>query len=200
VGFCDSDGGNSLSELEYCLDRVTPLYKHRIDELPPAQQSVIDALAIGWDPMSAGQVAEKLSQPSRVSTQLSRLCKSGVAHSIQTGTKNNLYQLTERFFNIWYLMRCGSRRDRHRVIWFVRFLQPELSDSRGDLGQPTPYIGSELEDTVDEINNMATTIQLLNEQLPQYSEENPELNKWLCIFHQIIEAFDMARFKGEVND
>jgi hypothetical protein len=42
---------------------------------------------------------------------------------IQTGTKNNIYILKERFFNIWYLMRYGRKNDKKRVLWLTRFLE-----------------------------------------------------------------------------
>ena len=36
--------------------------------------------------------------------------------------KNKIYKIEERFFNIWYLMRFGRKKDRNRVEWLVRFL------------------------------------------------------------------------------
>ena len=37
-------------------------------------------------------------------------------------SKKALYQVAERFFNIWYLMRA-SRRVRAKLRWFVEFLR-----------------------------------------------------------------------------
>ena len=37
-------------------------------------------------------------------------------------TETNFYQLSERFFNIWYLMRLAPRYSKRKVIWLVRFL------------------------------------------------------------------------------
>ena len=38
------------------------------------------------------------------------------------GEAKTAYQIAERFFNIWYLMRA-SRRSRHQLRWLVEFLK-----------------------------------------------------------------------------
>jgi hypothetical protein len=49
--------------------------------------------------------------------------KSGVLTKVSLPGPGKLgFQLSERFFNIWYLMRA-SRRIRHRLSWFVKFLR-----------------------------------------------------------------------------
>jgi TPR repeat protein/DNA-binding transcriptional regulator GbsR (MarR family)/nucleoside-triphosphatase THEP1 len=122
--FADDASGDSYKDLEVVLDRVTPLYKHRMDDLSYQQQSIMDTLAMNWDAMSTGEIAEKVRMESKaVSAQLKQLEKNGVVHKIETDTKNHLYQITERFFNIWYLMRHGRRKDRNRVLWLVKFMQ-----------------------------------------------------------------------------
>ncbi|MDJ0836336.1 MAG: AAA family ATPase [Acidobacteriota bacterium] len=124
------DRGDSVAELNYYLDRVTPLYKHRIEALPPQQQEIIDVIAIAWDAVTAGEISEKIRLPSKtISAQLKKMADNGMVTRLKTGTKNHLYLLSERFFNIWYLMRCGSRRDQQRVIWLVRFLQEWCDDA-----------------------------------------------------------------------
>src|SRR5690606_23231128 len=57
--------------------------------------------------------------------------KNNVIEKKSTSTKNNLYQLKERFFNIWYLMRNGDRRDRRRVEWLTKFLELWYEDEDG---------------------------------------------------------------------
>ncbi|PMD86652.1 hypothetical protein BWI97_26190 [Siphonobacter sp. BAB-5405] len=37
------------------------------------------------------------------------------------------YELSERFFNVWYLMRRSSRRQRKDLLWLTRFLQAWFS-------------------------------------------------------------------------
>ncbi len=122
--FVDNEHGDSLSDLEKVLDAVTPLYKHRMDDLPKQQQKIVDAVAKNWDAISVKELTEKLRLESKViSAQLRQLEKSQVIEKRTTGTKNHLYLLRERFFNIWYLMRYGRKQDRERVIWLVKFLE-----------------------------------------------------------------------------
>ncbi|RKT47379.1 hypothetical protein [Thiocapsa rosea] len=116
--------GNAFRDLELLLDRVTPLYKHRMDDLPTQQQAIVDAVALGWDALSTGEIARATRLPSKqVAAQLKQLERSNVIHREPTSTKNNLYRLAERFFNIWYLMRHGRPGDRRRALWLVRFLE-----------------------------------------------------------------------------
>ncbi len=121
--FVDHEEGNAFLDLEFILDRVTPLYKHRMDDLAPFQQKIVDAIALNWDAMPTKEIAEKIKMESKaVSSHLKLLEKNRIIRKIKTSTKNHLYQVTERFFNIWYLMRYGRRRGKSRVQWLVRFL------------------------------------------------------------------------------
>ncbi len=122
--FIDDVDGNSFKDLETILDRVTPLYKHRMDNLPVQQQTIIDALAQNWDAMSTKDIAKRVRMSSKAaSSQLNQLEKSQFVRKISTSTKNQLYQISERFFNIYYLMRLGRRKNRNRVLWLVRFFE-----------------------------------------------------------------------------
>lgn len=128
--FVDHEEGNAFQDLEFILDRVTPLYKHRMDDLSPQQQKIVDAIALNWDAMATKEIAEKTRMESKaVSSQLKLLEKNRIIHKIKTTTKNYFYQVTERFFNIWYLMRYGRRRGKSRVLWLVHFLQTWCSES-----------------------------------------------------------------------
>ena len=122
--FADEVEGNAFSDLEQILDRVTPLYKHRMDELPGTQQQIIDAMARHWDAINQDQILLKTRLPEdMVKADLRLLHKNDLIEQFKTGTGNTLYQLKERFFNIWYLMRYGKKHDKNRVVWLVRFLE-----------------------------------------------------------------------------
>ncbi len=121
--FADDKSGDSIKDLEIVLDRVTPLYKHRMEDLSHQQQEIVDVIAMSWDAISTKEIAEKIRMESKaVSAQLKQLEKNRIIHKIETSTKNYLYQITERFFNVWYLMRYGRRKERNRVLWLIRFL------------------------------------------------------------------------------
>jgi len=122
--FVDDEHGNAVNDLEKILDAVTPLYKHRMDDLPAQQQKIVDAVARNWEAVSVKELTQKLRLESKViSAQLRQLERIDIIEKRTTKTKNHLYLLRERFFNIWYLMRYGRKEDRQRVIWLVRFLE-----------------------------------------------------------------------------
>lgn len=122
--FAEEHNGDSFRDLEAVLDRVTPLYKHRMDDLSPMQQELVDAIALNWDAMTFEEIAAKVRMDSEtVQDQLEKLVKNRIVDIVPTPAKVLLYQIAERFFNIWYLMRYGRRGDKNRVIWLVRFLQ-----------------------------------------------------------------------------
>jgi nucleoside-triphosphatase THEP1 len=128
--FVDHEAGNAFQDLEFVLDQVTPLYKHRMDDLSAQQQKIVDAIALNWDAIPTKEIATKTRMESKaVSSHLKLLEKNRIIHKIKTGTKNHLYQVTERFFNIWYLMRCGRRNGLNRVQWLVHFLESWCSEA-----------------------------------------------------------------------
>ena len=112
-----------FSDLELLFDSFTPLYKARIEELPTDQRSVFDAISLNWDPISLANLSKatgikKTSLPSH----LSRLEVRGLITPTKSSRAAKNYIVVERFFNIWYLMRHGTRRRRQRVRWLTAFL------------------------------------------------------------------------------
>lgn len=130
----DDPNGTALYDLEKVLDKATPLYKHRIEDLPAQQRRIVDVIAKKWDAVSAKDIAAEIREDGKkmstklISAQLSQLEKNNVVEKKSTTTKNHLYQLRERFFNIWYLMRNGDRRDKKRVAWLTKFLEMWYDD------------------------------------------------------------------------
>jgi tetratricopeptide (TPR) repeat protein len=118
-------GGDVFSDLERLLDQVTVLYKARVEDLAPQARVVLDALALAWNPVTAAEVAAATAlDTSAVSTQLDRLHKNGVVEKVSlSSTARAGFQLGERFFNIWYLMRHGPRRQKTRLRWLTSFLR-----------------------------------------------------------------------------
>ncbi|MBA4369256.1 MAG: ATPase [Desulfobacterium sp.] len=122
--FVDDENGSAFKDLEKILDSVTPLYKHRMDKLSAQQQEIVDFIALNWDAVSVKDIARKTKMESKaVSAQLGQLEKYSIIEKEKTNTKNYLYRIQERFFNIWYLMRLGRKWDERRVRFVVEFLQ-----------------------------------------------------------------------------
>jgi tetratricopeptide (TPR) repeat protein len=114
-----------FGDLEGLLDRVTPLYKARFEELTAQQQVITSAIANHWDPVTAAKLAATTGLPAgTISAQLDRLEKTGVIERTELfGETRTGYLLAERFFNIWFLMRSASRRQRREVEFLTRFLE-----------------------------------------------------------------------------
>jgi TPR repeat protein len=126
--FSEERDGKALKDLAIIVDRTTPLYKDRVDDLPAQQKKIVDAIAQAWDGVTAKEISLRTRlETKNISAQLSPLTISGVVERRQIpNTKNHIYLINERFFNIWYLMRYG-RKD-NRVIWLTRFLEEWCGD------------------------------------------------------------------------
>ena len=124
--------GDVFSDLERLLDQVTVLYKSRVEDLAPQARVVLDAVALAWNPITAADVAAATAlDTSAVSTQLDRLQKNGVVEKVGlSSTARAGFQLGERFFNIWYLMRHGPRRQKTRLRWLTSFLRSFYSPAQ----------------------------------------------------------------------
>ncbi len=114
----------AMADLEVLLDQVTPYYKARIEEYQtPQQRAVIDAIALHWDPVTTGDLAQITGIASTtLSPLLIKLRKDGLIEQVDTSGSYAGHQLVERFLNIWYLMRHGTRRTKQKMRWLVAFL------------------------------------------------------------------------------
>lgn len=140
--FTDKKDGSAFSDLESILDRVTPLYKHRMDDLPAQQQEIVGAIALAWDAVSVKEISQKTKIISKtVSAQLKQMEKNEIITRKLTSNKNHFYQISERFFNVWYLMRHGRKGDKRKVLWLVRFLE-EWCDERELVARMHRHISS----------------------------------------------------------
>lgn len=131
-----------LSQLSAMLDTFTGWYQARTEELALQTRAVFDALALNWNPMTAAQLSELTGlDTAAVSSHLSRLEKSGhiEAVSLASNRKGRKgYQVAERFYNIWYLMRNGPRRARQSIRFLTSFMQTCYSPAeRRRLAQKT---------------------------------------------------------------
>ena len=119
----ESPLGSAFEDLERLIDEQTPYFKARIEELPVQSRKLFHCLAEGWKPMLAREVAgaAKLTS-SHASAQLKQLVEKGYAREIRLrGAKRTRYEVSDRFYNIYYLLRF-SRAGRDRLERLVAFL------------------------------------------------------------------------------
>lgn len=176
--FMDEDG-SAFDDLVKIIDEATPLYKHRMDDLPPVLQDIVHTLALNWDGMLTKDIALKTKlQSKEVSAQLKQLEKYQIVKSVSIG-KNNIYTIEERFFNIWYLMRYGRKKDRNRVEWLVRFLSTWYSKDEKS------YQTKQTKEECQSGDYMAVVL-LLNEE---FSKSYEKFEEWLE-YEKALESID----------
>jgi len=119
------ESADVFEDLELILDRVTPLYKHRMDDLSPKKlQKIVHEMALAWDGVTFEEIQAKTRiEDSELSSNLLKLEKNNLITVTPIGNGSNIYQLSERFFNIWYLMRRGRKNKKEHILWLVKFLQ-----------------------------------------------------------------------------
>lgn len=119
-----------LERLAELIDEHTPFLKSNIDALPPQERRVFVTLAKLWEPSTARRVGERCRLTSNTASAVlkSLVNRGAVVESGKVG-RGKLYQVAERLYCIYYLMRLsGSEADRMRA--FVRFMVPLYGEDR----------------------------------------------------------------------
>ncbi|HNL98791.1 MAG TPA: tetratricopeptide repeat protein, partial [Accumulibacter sp.] len=123
--FAANGDGNVHSDLRGLLDMMTPLYKARMENLAEQPRKILAHLMELWAPQAARELAQAAGLPvTTVSGQLTRLESEALVDKVRLpGARRNGYQVSERLFNVWYLMRYAPRRMRQRLNWLVEFMR-----------------------------------------------------------------------------
>lgn len=110
--------------LRLIMDSVTPLYQERLNNLPPSHRKIVLQMAFIWEAAGAKEIGEATKMDNKlISAQLKQLIEKGIAEKIPTGTKNHLYRLSERFFNLWLIFTQGSPKDKRKAKCLTVFLE-----------------------------------------------------------------------------
>ncbi|MDE2717453.1 MAG: hypothetical protein OXI33_10600, partial [Chloroflexota bacterium] len=116
-----------MSDLLDLVDDHTEYFKSHLDALPQQERRVYLALADLWKPATTREIARRARlDTSKCSAQLARLTERGAVEVIGGTPRRKLYYLTERLYNIYYLMR----RSRGRVPLIdalIRFMEAYYS-------------------------------------------------------------------------
>ena len=129
----DRSFADLMDNLLDLVDEHTEYFKSHLESLPPQERRVYLALARLWKPSTAREVADLARLDTNAcSAQIRRLVQRGVV-AIEGGTpRRRQYYLTERLYNIYYLLRRGGGADR-LVTALIEFMvclysRSELSD------------------------------------------------------------------------
>ena len=118
-----------MADLLNLVDDHTEYFKSHIESLPPQERRVYLALAELWKPATTREIADRSRlETSKCSAQLARLMERGVVE-VEGGTvRRKQYYLTERLYNIYYLLRRRHRAD-FLVEALIHFMESYYSPS-----------------------------------------------------------------------
>jgi tetratricopeptide (TPR) repeat protein len=118
-----------MDDLTRLVDEHTEYFKSHLDNLPPLERKVFVALADLWQPSTAREVAEVARiDVNKASAYLKRLISKGAVVEVDKKGRRKWYQLSERMYNIYHLMRRRgepSGRVRALVDFMIHFYPDE---------------------------------------------------------------------------
>jgi len=98
-----------MDDLIQLIDDHTDYFKGQLDSLASTERKVYLALTRLWKPSTAKEVSEAAGlDVSATSSLLHRLMKRGKVELFDKKGRVKWYQVSERLFNIYYLMRTGG--------------------------------------------------------------------------------------------
>ena len=122
-----------MTDLYDLVDDHTEYFKSHLESLPAQERRVYLALATLWKPATTREIADDARlETSTCSAQLARLVERGVVRIAGGSARRKQYYLTERLYNIYYLLRRRRGPDRlvKALIHFMEsyYSPPELKD------------------------------------------------------------------------
>ena len=116
-----------MADLLDLVDDHTEYFKSHLEWLPAQERRVYLALAALWKPATTREIADRARlAPNPCSAQLARLRERGAVQEAGGSARRKRYYLTERLYNIYYLLRRRSGPDR-LVDALVRFMESYYS-------------------------------------------------------------------------
>ena len=132
------------------VDDHTAYFKSHLESLPAQERRVYLALADIWKPALTKEVAERARlETSKCSAQLARLIERGVVRLEGGSARRKQYYLSERMYNIYYLLRRGQDR---LIEVLIRFMASYYSPD--ELEEIGTRIAAEAEDVVPEMRSL----------------------------------------------
>ena len=115
---------NGYDYLQVLVDKATPIYQERLGTLSPAQQKVITELSFFWEAVSVDDLINPCNMEGKlVSALLAQLHQLGYIEKLKASTKNLLYRVEERFFNLWLIMTQGGPQQKLEAKYLSDFLE-----------------------------------------------------------------------------
>lgn len=111
-----------MRDITRLVDDHTSYFKAAVEELPAAERKVFVTLADIWAPATSRQVAQHArTDVNKASANLKRLVDRGAVVEVRRIGRVALYQVAERMYNIYHLLR-GRSAEREQVRALVDFM------------------------------------------------------------------------------
>ena len=118
-----------MASLLDLIDDHTEYFKSHLESLPAQERRVYLALATLWKPATTREISDQARiDTSKCSAQLTRLVDRGAVQTAGGSARRKQYYLTERLYNIYYLLRRSRSLDR-LVEALIRFMESYYSPS-----------------------------------------------------------------------
>ena len=164
------DLGGLRQDLELLIDEYTPFFKANIEALPAVERKVFVTLADIWAPATAAEVADAARlDTSKVSSLLGRLVRRGAVQVVEEETGRRRYELTERLYNLYHLLRRpgGDGRVRALVDILVHLYEPAELER-----QVWPNIVHGPFDALSEISEISKIDVAISSRLHRYLDDH----------------------------
>ncbi|MCY4454334.1 MAG: tetratricopeptide repeat protein [Immundisolibacterales bacterium] len=115
------------------LDRVSPFYQGRLNDLPPGQRALLECLASmrGEEKTPAAIAARMRTSQQETSSLLKRLSDAHYLRSERhpRDRRSRLYMIREGFFDIWLAMNLsrGARKRLPFLLEFFSLFYPDIA-------------------------------------------------------------------------
>ena len=155
-----------MQDLLDLVDDHTEYFKSHLESLPPQERRVYLALAELWKPATTREIADRSRlDTNKCSAWLKRLVDRGSVSVIGGTARRKLYYLSERMYNIYYLLRrSGSNGLVEALVRFmVGFYSPrelqrvfhEVDNESEELGH---HIRAQFLKDLDQLNKDVSAV------------------------------------------
>ena len=190
--------GRSFRELKANLldlvDDHTEYFKSHLESLPALERRVYLSLARLWKPATAREVADQCrTDVNKCSALLTRLMERGAVAVVGGTPRRRQYYLTERLYNIYYLLRrdSGSSQAVEALIDFMVCLYSpsELWEIVAEIYRETKFPAADMQEPVAQvlINKAKLLADIGNE------------DGAIAIFEQVTDKLRMSEVAAHQN-
>lgn len=207
---------NLMGDLLDLVDAHTEYFKSHVESLPGQERRVYLAIAEQWIPATTRDIAHRARiDTSKCSAWLKRLADRGLV-AVAGGTPRRLrYVLTERMYNIYYLLRVkrGTSRVVEALVRFMAsFYSPtelrsirnqvkvEWLNSTGDTARYYPQLIDKLSDVAETTpEDLAESLETSNRVLASLTDDLTPQDKATILFDQAVALGKLGRTEEEIR-